>query len=129
MTGRRSPLITLNNGVQLPALGLGVFQSPPEQTAAAVESAITQGYRLIDTAAAYLNERQVGDGLRRSGVARDDVFLETKVWISDYGFDAALHASTCCSCISRCPRCSSAPSNRTGRSRRCSQTARCARSA
>src|SRR5436190_21857628 len=76
----------------MPALGLGVFQSAPEETAAAVESAITYGYRLIDTAAAYLNERQVGEGLRRSGVRRDEVFLETKVWISDYGYDATLHA-------------------------------------
>ena len=49
-------------------------------------------YRLIDTAAAYSNERQVGEGIRRSGVARDEVFLETKVWISDYGYDATLHA-------------------------------------
>src|SRR3954463_14537078 len=88
----RSSLLTLNNGLQMPALGLGVFQSPPEETAAAVESAITQGYRLIDTAAAYLNERQVGEGLRQSGVRRDDVFLETKIWISDYGYDATLHA-------------------------------------
>ena len=88
----KSPLLTLNNGVQIPAIGLGVFQSPPDQTAAAVESALTQGYRLIDTAAAYANERQVGEGLRRAGIARDDVFLETKVWISDYGYDATLHA-------------------------------------
>jgi diketogulonate reductase-like aldo/keto reductase len=76
----------------MPALGLGVFQSPPEQTATAVESALACGYRLIDTAAAYGNERQVGEGMRRSGVARADVFLETKVWISDYGYDATLHA-------------------------------------
>jgi diketogulonate reductase-like aldo/keto reductase len=88
----RSPFLTLNNGVQMPALGLGVFQSPPEETAAAVESAITRGYRLIDTAAAYFNERQVGEGLRRSGVRRDEIFLETKVWISDYGYDTTLHA-------------------------------------
>src|SRR3954471_23589980 len=89
---RRSPLLTLNNGVQMPVLGLGVFQSPPEQTAAAVESAIAHGYRLIDTAAAYFNERQVGEGIRRSAISRDDVFIETKVWISDYGYDATLHA-------------------------------------
>jgi len=76
----------------MPVLGLGVFQSPPDQTAAAVESALAEGYRLIDTAAAYSNERQVGEGIRRSGVARDDVFIETKVWISDYGYDATLHA-------------------------------------
>jgi diketogulonate reductase-like aldo/keto reductase len=92
MTTRTSPLLTLNNGVQIPAIGLGVFQSPPEQTAAAVESALTHGYRLVDTAAAYFNEAQVGEGLRRSGISRSEVFLETKVWISDYGYDATLHA-------------------------------------
>jgi diketogulonate reductase-like aldo/keto reductase len=86
------PAITLNNGVELPALGLGVFQSPPAETAAAVEAALETGYGLIDTAAAYLNEREVGEGIRRSGVPRDEVFIETKVWISDYGYDAALHA-------------------------------------
>src|SRR6185369_14379983 len=50
------------------------------------------GYRLIDTAASYFNEREVGDGIRRSGISRDDMFIETKVWISDYGYDATLHA-------------------------------------
>ena len=88
----KSPFLTLNNGVQIPAVGLGVFQSPPELTAAAVASALAEGYRLIDTAAAYSNERQVGEGLRGSGIPREDVFLETKVWISDYGYDATLHA-------------------------------------
>src|SRR5580765_1088644 len=87
-----SPLLTLNNGVQIPAIGLGVFQSSPEDTVSAVESAIAQGYRLIDTAASYFNERQVGEGMRLSQIARDDVFLETKVWISDYGYEATLHA-------------------------------------
>ncbi|RLK52606.1 diketogulonate reductase-like aldo/keto reductase [Microbacterium telephonicum] len=84
--------LTLNNGVTLPALGLGVFQSPPEQTAAAVRAALEAGYRHIDTAEAYRNEREVGAGLRQSGVPRDDVFLETKVWVSDYGYDQTLHA-------------------------------------
>lgn len=83
--------ITLNNGVVLPPVGLGVFQTPPEETTAAVESALHAGYRHIDTAAAYLNEREVGEGIRRSGIARDEVFIETKLWISDYGYDAALH--------------------------------------
>ncbi len=82
----------LNNGVELPAIGLGVFQTPPDVTAAAVEEALRLGYRHIDTAAAYFNEREVGEGVRRSGIARDEVFLETKVWISDYGYDATLHA-------------------------------------
>src|SRR5688500_1876525 len=86
------PTITLNNGVELPALGLGVFQSAPAETVGAVESALGAGYRLIDTAAAYFNEREVGEGIRRAGVARDEVFIESKVWISDYGFDATLHA-------------------------------------
>jgi diketogulonate reductase-like aldo/keto reductase len=88
----KSPSITLNNGVQMPALGLGVFQSPPAETVGAVEAAIASGYRLIDTAAAYFNEREVGEGIRRSGIPRDEVFIETKVWISDYGYDATLHA-------------------------------------
>ncbi|MFJ8028210.1 aldo/keto reductase [Streptomyces sp. NPDC096311] len=84
--------ITLNNGVVLPALGLGVFQSSPEETADAVATALATGYRHIDTAAVYQNERQVGEGLRRSGVDRSEVFLETKVWVSDYGFDGTLRA-------------------------------------
>lgn len=88
----KSPSISLNNGVQMPALGLGVFQSPPAETVGAVEVAIATGYRLIDTAAAYFNEREVGEGIRRSGIRRDEVFIETKVWISDYGYDATLHA-------------------------------------
>jgi diketogulonate reductase-like aldo/keto reductase len=91
MTGQ-SPLITLNNGVEIPALGLGVFQSSPEDTVGAVEAAIRTGYRLIDTAAAYANEREVGEGIRRAGVGRSEVFIETKVWISDYGYDETLHA-------------------------------------
>src|SRR5215213_6186990 len=86
------PSVTLNNGVEMPAIGLGVFQTPPDVTTAAVEEALRLGYRHIDTAAAYFNEREVGEGVRRSGIARDEVFLETKVWISDYGYDATLHA-------------------------------------
>ncbi|MET9487477.1 aldo/keto reductase [Nocardia sp. NPDC006630] len=84
--------IVLNNGVDMPAIGLGVFQTPPEATTDAVTEALRVGYRHIDTAAAYLNEREVGEGIRRSGIDRDDIFLETKVWISDYGYDATLHA-------------------------------------
>jgi len=84
--------IRLNNGVELPALGLGVFQSPPAQTTAAVEAAIACGYPLIDTAASYLNEREVGLGIRNSGIDRVKVFVQTKLWISDYGYDSALRA-------------------------------------
>jgi diketogulonate reductase-like aldo/keto reductase len=84
--------ITLNNGVQMPAIGLGVFQTPPDVTTAAVGEALRVGYRHVDTAAAYFNEREVGEGIRRSGLDRDEVFIETKDWISDYGYDATLHA-------------------------------------
>jgi diketogulonate reductase-like aldo/keto reductase len=85
------PTLRLNNGVELPALGLGVFQTPAEETRAAVEAAISAGYRHIDTAAAYGNERQVGDAVHSSGLDRSEVFLETKIWISDYGYDKTLH--------------------------------------
>lgn len=84
--------LTLNNGERMPALGFGVFQSAPEETAVAVETALTAGYRHIDTAAGYGNEREVGEGIRRSGLDRDEVFIETKVWVSDYGYDQTLHA-------------------------------------
>lgn len=83
--------LTLNNGVDLPALGLGVFQTPPEETRVAVETAFAVGYRHVDTAAAYGNERQVGEAIRNSGLERPEVFVETKIWISDYGYDKALH--------------------------------------
>jgi diketogulonate reductase-like aldo/keto reductase len=83
--------ITLNNGVEMPPIGLGVFQSPPDETKAAVEAALSVGYRHIDTAASYGNEREVGQAIAASGLARADVFIETKVWISDYGFDETLH--------------------------------------
>jgi 2,5-diketo-D-gluconate reductase A len=86
------PLLTLNNGVQMPAIGLGVFQTPPEQTTSAVEAALLAGYRHVDTAAAYSNEREVGEGVRRSGLIRSEIFIETKVWISDYGYEKTLHA-------------------------------------
>jgi len=83
--------VTLNNGVEMPAIGLGVFQTPPEETRAAVEAALATGYRHIDTAAAYGNEREVGEAVANSGTDRSDVFLETKIWISDYGYDETLH--------------------------------------
>ncbi|MEV5807276.1 aldo/keto reductase [Streptomyces parvulus] len=84
--------LTLNNGVVMPALGLGVFQSGPEETVRAVESALKAGYRHIDTAAVYGNERQVGEGIRQAEIHRDEVFIETKVWVSDYGYEEAQHA-------------------------------------
>ncbi len=86
------PQITLNNDVTMPALGFGVFQTPPEETSAAVDTALRTGYRHIDTAAAYGNEREVGEGIRRSGVPRDEIFIETKIWISDFGYEETLHS-------------------------------------
>ncbi len=86
------PTFTLNNDVEIPVLGFGVFQTPPDETIEAVRAALETGYRHIDTAAAYGNEREVGEAIRRSGLARDQVFVETKVWITDYGYDATLHA-------------------------------------
>jgi diketogulonate reductase-like aldo/keto reductase len=83
--------LTLNNGVVMPALGFGVFQTPPDETRAAVSAALEAGYRHIDTAAAYGNERQVGEAVSSSGVDQSEVFLETKIWISDYGYDKTLH--------------------------------------
>lgn len=76
----------------MPALGFGVFQTPPEQTVASVEEALNVGYRLIDTAAVYGNEQEVGEAIRRSGIERSEIFVETKLWISDYGYDQALHS-------------------------------------
>ncbi|UWD79136.1 aldo/keto reductase [Curtobacterium flaccumfaciens] len=84
--------VTLNNGLEIPAIGFGVFQSAPEETVDAVRTALETGYRHIDTAAAYGNEREVGEGIRASGVDRDEIVVETKIWVSDYGFDETLHA-------------------------------------
>lgn len=85
-----TPTLTLNNGVAMPILGLGVFQSPPAETTAAVETAIADGYRSIDTAASYDNEREVGEAIRASGIDRGELFITTKLWFSDYGHDEAL---------------------------------------
>lgn len=92
MATAKSPLYKLNNGIKMPALGLGVFRSEPEKTVAAVRSAVADGYRLIDTAAAYMNEQQVGEGVRSSGISREEIFVTTKLWISDYGYDQTFQA-------------------------------------
>src|SRR4051794_27649797 len=91
MAATTVPAVKLNNGVEMPALGLGVFQTPPEETRNAVRAALDTGYRHIDTAAAYRNEREVGEAIAASGLDRSDVFIETKIWISDYGYDETLH--------------------------------------
>jgi diketogulonate reductase-like aldo/keto reductase len=84
--------IPLNNGVELPVLGFGVFQTPPDATQAAVEEALRVGYRMIDTAASYLNEPEVGAAIAASRVKRSELFIQTKVWVSNYSYDGALHA-------------------------------------
>ncbi|MGY3681803.1 aldo/keto reductase [Streptomyces sp. TE33382] len=87
-----TPTLTLNNGVTMPQLGFGVFQVPDEETTAAVGTALEAGYRSIDTAAIYGNERGVGRALAESGLARDELFVTTKLWNADQGYDAALTA-------------------------------------
>ena len=85
--------VTLNNGVAMPILGLGVYQSQPgEETRNAVRDALTLGYRHVDTARAYQNERDVAAAIEESGVRRAEVFVTTKLWNSDQGYDAALAA-------------------------------------
>lgn len=81
--------VTLNNGVEMPILGFGVYQIPPEETERAVGEALAAGYRSLDTAAAYGNEEAVGRAIRSSGVPRHELFVTTKLWISDAGEDRA----------------------------------------
>ncbi|MEU4563254.1 aldo/keto reductase [Actinoplanes sp. NPDC023936] len=86
------PAITLNNGVTMPQIGYGVFQIPEAETAAAVTTALEAGYRSIDTAAVYGNEAGVGAALRDAGIPRDELFVTTKVWNTDQGYDETLRA-------------------------------------
>lgn len=83
--------ITLNNGNKMPMVGIGVFEIPKEQTARCVYDALEVGYRLIDTAQAYYNEEQVGDGIKQAiqelGIKREDVFITTKVWVTEFGYE------------------------------------------
>jgi 2,5-diketo-D-gluconate reductase A len=86
------PVLTLHDGVKIPQLGFGVFQVPPEETQGVVEMALDAGYRHIDTAAAYRNEKAVGAALAASGLPREEVFVTTKLWNSEQGYDATLAA-------------------------------------
>ncbi|MGA4545787.1 aldo/keto reductase [Uniformispora flossi] len=86
------PTVKLNNGVEIPQLGFGVFQVPDDQTTAAVAEALAAGYRSIDTAAIYGNETGVGRALADAGLPREELFVTTKVWNSDQGYDATLRA-------------------------------------
>lgn len=79
--------ITLNNGVKMPILGYGVYQIPKEDCESCVLDAIKSGYRLIDTAQSYFNEEAVGNAIKKCGVPREELFITTKVWISNYGYD------------------------------------------
>jgi 2,5-diketo-D-gluconate reductase A len=86
------PTVTLNNGVQMPALGFGVYAVPPEETERVVTDALATGYRHLDTAAAYENEAAVGRAIAASGIPRTELFITTKLWISDAGEDNARRA-------------------------------------
>ncbi len=87
------PFVTLNNGVTMPLLGFGVFQVPDAgECERSVATALQTGYRLIDTAAAYGNEAAVGTAIKRSGVVREELFVTTKLWIQDAGYDRARKA-------------------------------------
>ena len=81
--------VTLNNGVVMPRIGYGVYQVSPAECERCVSDALSVGYRMIDTAQAYHNEEGVGAAVKKSGIARDELFLVSKVWISNYGFDKA----------------------------------------
>lgn len=76
--------VTLSNDLKMPLLGIGTFMMQPDQAEQAVYTALTMGCRMIDTANAYMNERAVGRAIRRSGVPREDIFLSTKIWASEY---------------------------------------------
>ena len=91
MTPNDIPKITLNDGVQMPVLGFGVYQIPSDQTEQAVTDALAAGYRLLDTAESYGNEEAVGRAIAQSGVPRDELFVTTKLWIHS-GEEAAKRA-------------------------------------
>lgn len=84
------PTVTLNNGLEMPQLGFGVFQVPDSETTAAVATALEAGYRSIDTAAVYGNEAGVGRAIAASGIARDELFVTSKLWIDSLGYDNAM---------------------------------------
>lgn len=84
--------VRLNNGVMMPAIGFGVYQIPAADTERTVSEALETGYRMIDTAASYFNEEQVGNAIRHSALKREEVFVATKLWVQDYEYDDALHA-------------------------------------
>ena len=84
--------VKLNNGVEMPAIGFGVYQIPAGDTERCVSDALEVGYRMIDTAASYFNEKQVGDAIRHSGLKREEIFVTTKLWVQDHEYDDTLRA-------------------------------------
>lgn len=92
MIPAKSPLLTLNDGNQLPQVGLGVYKVDNDVAAPLVTTALQNGYRLIDTASMYLNEAGVGEGIARSGVPREEIYVATKFWMDDLGYEKTLRA-------------------------------------
>ena len=85
MTSHQVPLITLNNGQKIPQIGFGVYLIPPEETEKCVLEALKIGYRHIDTAHMYGNEKEVGSAIKKSGIPRNELFITSKLWITEYG--------------------------------------------
>ena len=92
MANQHIPTVTLNNGITMPQIGFGVFQVPDDQATAAVTTALEVGYRSIDTAAIYDNEQGVGRAIAESGLPRNELFITTKLWNADQGYDSTLEA-------------------------------------
>ena len=84
--------VRLNNGVEMPAIGFGVFQIPQTETERCVSEALEAGYRMVDTAASYFNEKEVGLAIRNSGLKREEIFVTTKLWVQDYEYEDVLKA-------------------------------------
>ena len=85
--------VVLNNKVKMPKLGYGVFQIPNDECEACVSKALAAGYRLIDTASAYLNEEAVGEAIKKSDIPREELFITTKLWVQDSDYDLAIKAA------------------------------------
>ncbi len=92
MAARTVPTVKLNNGVEMPALGFGVFQIPSDETERAVIDALETGYRSLDTARSYMNEEAVGRAIAATDVPRDEMFITTKLWVEDQGEEKARRA-------------------------------------
>ena len=84
--------VRLNNSVMMPSIGYGVFQIPQNETERCVSDALETGYRMIDTASSYFNEKEVGAAIRNSGIKREEIFVTTKLWVQDYEIDDVLRA-------------------------------------